>query len=460
MILHESFTRRIYWPLVQKLKREYAAQALKELAELQWKSQDEILSIQWQLVRRVVNKAAQEVPYYRKAYKRIGWDFNNKEFSHEDFLNIPKIEKEEVRDHPSEFLNPNYKGRVTEGSTSGSTGQSLNIYYDGEHSSYSEACRWRAKNWWGVRLGSPHVAIWGRPYTGYKDRMAQQIKSYFMNSLLFSAFDIRQHSLKKIWKKIYRFKPHIIYGYPSAIFALAEYIKNNKLSGNKLGIKVIMITAESSSLEQRSVIEEVFGCRTANEYGCSETGGFVYECPEGNWHISSELTFIEFIGQDGRPVSPGGRGEILLTHLRNNYMPLIRYRVGDIGGPLARKCDCGRNLPLMQVAVAKESDIIRLANGEAYMSGDLLYINKAVMKVYPSSILQFRVTQKTIDLFEIEIVSGAGQLEKAEQLFAQLIRKQWGKNIQIHFTRVTSIEREPSGKLRYFISEIKKNHIS
>lgn len=100
-------------------------------------------------------------------------------------MNIPKIEKEDVRDQLSEFLNPNYKGRITEGSTSGSTGQSLTVFFNIEHESYSEAGRWRAKDWWGVRPGSPHVAIWGRPYTGYKDRIAQHIKSYFMNYLLF-----------------------------------------------------------------------------------------------------------------------------------------------------------------------------------------------------------------------------------------------------------------------------------
>lgn len=458
MSLNQSFTRHIYWPLVQKLKKEHTSHALKELSESQWKSQDEIISEQWQMVRRVVNKAAQEVPYYRQAYARIGWDFNNKEFSYEDFLNIPKIEKEDVRDKLSEFLNPNHKGRITEGSTSGSTGQSLLLYFSGEHESYSEAARWRAKNWWGVRLGSPHVAIWGRPYTGYKDRIAQHIKSYFMNYLLFSAFDIRQHSLKRIWNKIYRFKPHIIYGYPSAIFALAEYTQNNKLPAHELGIKVIMITAESSSIDQRQVIEEAFGCKTANEYGCSETGGFVYECPQGNWHISSELTFIEFLDQNGKPVSPGNKGEIFLTHLRNDYMPLIRYRVGDIGSPLAGTCDCGRNLPLMEVAVAKESDVIQLTNGESYMSGDLLYINKSVMQTYPSGILQFRVTQKALDSFEIEVVPGTGQVEKAEQLFEQLLKKQLGKKVQIHFKRVPSIEREPSGKLRYFISEINKSN--
>ena len=82
------------------------------------------------------------------------------------------------------------------------------------------------------------------------------------------------------------------------------------------------------------------------------------------------------------------------------------------------------------------------------------------MKTYPHSILKFRVTQKTEDLFEIEVVPGSGPVDRAEQLFEQLMKKQLGKNIQIHFRRVPSIEREPSGKLRYFISEVKKNHPS
>lgn len=460
MSLHKSFTRRIYWPSVQKLKREYAARALKELSESQWKSQDELLSEQWQLVRRTVNKSAREVPYYQESFRRIGWDFKNTEFSYEDFLNIPKVEKEDVRDHLSKFLNPNYKGRVKKGSTSGSTGESLTLYYSIEHGSYSEAARWRAKAWWGIKPGSPHIVIWGRPYTGYKNRLSQQVKSYFMNYLLFSAFDIRKDSIKKVWKKIYRFKPHIIYGYPSAIFPLAEYLGENNIPADDLGIKVVMITAESCPLEQRSTIEKAFGCKTANEYGCSETGGFVYECPQGSWHISTELTFIEFLDKKGNPILPGETGEIYLTDLRNDRMPLIRYRVGDMGGPVSGVCPCGRSLQLMNVSLAKESDFIRLADGKILSSEIFDYINLAVMKAHPHSILKFRVTQKTENLFEIEVVPGRGPMEKAEQLFAQLLKKQLGKNIQIHFRRVPSIEREPSGKLRYFISEVKKNHPS
>ncbi len=110
----------------------------------------------------------------------------------------------------------------------------------------------------------------------------------------------------------------------------------------------------------------------------------------------------------------------------------------------------------MKVSVVKESESIYLSNRRKYSSEIFDYINLAVMKAYPSSILQFRVTQKAVDLFDIDVVPGTEQVEKAEQLFKELMQKQLGRNIKIHFKRVSSIEREPSGKLRYFISEINK----
>ncbi len=443
--------------MVQKLKRERAAEALLELSESQWKSKDELLVKQLQLLRRTVNLAIREIPYYRQKFRDFGWDFRNKEFSYNDFLKIPILEKETIRDRVSEFLNPSYSGRVTQGSTSGSTGQSLSLYYSSEHESYSEAARWRAKSWWGIEPGSPHVTFWGRPYSGFKDRLKQSIKSYFMNNLLFSAFDLSEEKLENIWKKIGKFKPSVIYGYPSAIYPLSVYIKETKKPADKLNLKVIMTTAESINSQQRDLIEEVFDCKAANEYGCSETGGFVYECPEGRWHISSELTFIEFLNPDGYPVPPKSNGEIFVTHLRNHYMPLIRYRIGDFGSSLDEICSCGRKLPLMHVSVGKESDIINLSNGKKYSSEIFDYINLAIMKAHPDSIKQFRATQKKFDDFEIEIKTGSGSTKEAKALFESLLKKELGPEVQIHFRVVKEIEREPSGKLRYFISEVNKS---
>ena len=69
----------------------------------------------------------------------------------------------------------------------------------------------------------------------HKDRLSQKAKSYIMNAPLFSAFDLMEESLENIWKKIFRFKPTIIYGYPSAIFPLSVYLKETKKNTQRLG---------------------------------------------------------------------------------------------------------------------------------------------------------------------------------------------------------------------------------
>jgi phenylacetate-CoA ligase len=455
MILQRAFAKRVYWPLVQKIKGENASNVLIWLSKSQWLSRDELFDRQWKLVRKTVNNAARNVPHYQGILKDIAWDFKNKRFSYKDFLKIPLLEKETLRDRMSEILNPFYSGRITKGSTSGSTGTSLSLFYSSEHESYSEACRWRAKKWWKIEPGSPHVSIWGRPYSGHRDRITQCMKSYLMNNRLFSAFDLNEAALESIWKKIYRFKPAIIYGYPSGIYPLSVYIKENKKPADRLNLKVIMTTAESITSHQRKFIEEVFKCKTANEYGCSETGGFVYECPEGNWHISTELTFIEFLDSKGKPLPPESKGEIVVTHLRNHYMPLIRYRLGDFGASLADECSCGRQLPLMIISMGKESDIFNLSNGKEYSSEIFDYINLAIIKSYPESIKQFRAIQDDYDSFEIQIKPGKNGSKRAEALFERLLKDQLGPRIRIRFTAVNEIKREASGKLRYFISKVK-----
>jgi phenylacetate-CoA ligase len=454
MNLGSSFTRHVYWPMVQRVKGEYAVRALQELLESQWKSQEELLADQWRLVQRTVAKAAREIPYYREKYQGVNGELRNGKISYKEFLQLPKVEKKDVRDRVQEFLNPSYQGRVTSGRTSGSTGESLTLYYTTEHESYSEAARWRGKAWWDIHPGSPQLTLWGRPFTGLRDNWLQKIKNSCMNTSLYSGYDIQDAMMQKIWDRLTCIKPEIIYGVPTAMYALARFIRKEGFTADHMGIKVLMTTAESCPDDQRTFMEAVFGCKTANEYGCSETGGFVYECAEGSWHISTELTFIEFLNAEGLPVSPGETGEIFLTDLRNDYMPLIRYRVGDLGTALNGLCACGRQLPRMGVTVCKENDMIRLANGENYMSGELNYISLAVTKAFPAAILQFRVRQKSLNLFDLEFVPGPEFVDQAEVRFCHLMKKCFGNHIQIRMKRVPHIERETTGKLRYFVSEI------
>ena len=106
MGFRKDFACNVYWPFAQKLKRENAEEALKKLRISQWMSRDELYEMQWKLVRKTLNNGAREIPYYRQKFTDIGWDFSNKDFSYADFLKIPKLEKEIVRDQLRDLLFP------------------------------------------------------------------------------------------------------------------------------------------------------------------------------------------------------------------------------------------------------------------------------------------------------------------------------------------------------------------
>lgn len=452
--IHRLFTHHLYWPFAQKLKGLSTGKVLELLNYSQWRKFDRLIDEQWREVQQTVHWAARKVPVYRKYYKNIAWVYSCEHFTYEDFSRLPTIDKETLRDNLNQFIHPTHAGRITTGRTSGSTGISQLLYYDNNHQSYSEAARWRGKSWWGIVPGDPQVVIWGRPFTGIKDRIGQTLKSYLMNTLFISAFDLTSERLRHVWESVCKFRPKIIYGYPSAIYLLASYLEEQGISAPEMSLKVVMTTAESITTDQRLRIENVFGVPTANEYGCSETGGFAYECPQHNWHISCESVFVEFLDHSGIPVAPGCPGQIVVTDLRNKYMPLIRYRVGDIGTAIEGICPCGRNLPVMKVSSAKVSDTVTLQNGATFSSEIFDYINLAVMKAYPKSILQFRIRQKTAEYFEAEIVPGKTNTAKAERLFLKNLKRQLGQDVTIQFIHVREIKREPNGKLRYFISEL------
>src|SRR6185437_1041049 len=91
---------------------------------------------------------------------------------------------------------------------------------------------------------------------------------------------------------------------------------------------------------QRRLVEKVFNCAVAMEYGARDAGLLANECPNGGFHIPAEGVLIEIDAPDST-----GLGEIVVTNLYSKAMPIIRYRTGDVGRLLGGACSCGRGLP-------------------------------------------------------------------------------------------------------------------
>ena len=287
-----------------------------------------------------------------------------------------------------------------------------------------------------------------------KEYLKCMVKKRLRNILVLQPFNLEKRELQKAYDKMVRFKPALIYGLAGSVSRFAEFVLENDLPKIE-GVKAVTSTAETLFEWQRDTIEKAFSCPVINEYGCSEVGSCAFECEHKGLHISDEIVFMEFLNQDGHPCRPGEQGELVATHFFNRYMPLIRYRMGDFGTPLAQQCRCGRSLSLMDLRVGKLTELIRLEKGKVLSSEIFVYIGRALLTKGLHCIKQFRIIQKNPELFVIEIAKKEPYNDQATLVFAELMREKFGIHTAVEFRFVERISPDPSGKIRYFINEMK-----
>ena len=141
----------------------------------------------------------------------------------------------------------------------------------------------------------------------------------------------------------------------TALHAVPSYVTRLREVMDSVGVdprrdtklRVLAIGAEPHSEEQRKRIEEMMGVKAYNSFGMSEMcgPGVGFECPEQNGlHFWEDYYIVEIVDPDTlEPVPDGQVGELVLTTLCREAMPLLRYRTRDLTRVLGRSCPCGRN---------------------------------------------------------------------------------------------------------------------
>jgi phenylacetate-CoA ligase len=155
------------------------------------------------------------------------------------------------------------------------------------------------------------------------------------------------NSLRQI-KFITDFGTTAIHAVPSYLTRLYEVMQEQGVDPRRdTKLKVFAIGAEPHSEEQRQRIQNMFGVKAYNSFGMSEMcgPGVGFECQEQNGlHFWEDYYIVEIVDPDTlEPVPDGEIGELVLTTLRREAMPLIRYRTRDLTRVLGRTCPCGRN---------------------------------------------------------------------------------------------------------------------
>ena len=151
---------------------------------------------------------------------------------------------------------------------------------------------------------------------------------------------------KRQIKFITDFKTTALHAIPSYAIRLAEVFMSEGIDPTSTSLRTLVIGAEPHTDEQRKKIERLLGVKAYNSFGMTEMNGpgVAFECTEQNgMHIWEDCYLIEIINPEtGEPVPDGEVGEMVLTTLDREMMPLLRYRTRDLTRILPGECPCGR----------------------------------------------------------------------------------------------------------------------
>ena len=151
---------------------------------------------------------------------------------------------------------------------------------------------------------------------------------------------------KRQIKFITDFKTTALHAIPSYAIRLAEVFQEEGINPTESSLKTLIIGAEPHTDEQRRKIERMLGVKAYNCFGMTEMNGpgVAFECLEQNgMHIWEDCYLVEIIDPETlQPLPDGEIGELVLTTLDRNMIPLIRYRTRDLTRIIPGECPCGR----------------------------------------------------------------------------------------------------------------------
>ena len=282
-------------------------------------------------------------PFYKQRFAEAGITPDDIQ-SLADLRKIPFTTKQDLRDtYPFGLASVPLEQCTRLHSSSGTTGNPTVILHTKQD--IDEWANQVARNLWMVGLRPTDVFQNSSGYGMFTGGLGFQNGAERLGMLTVPA--AAGNSLRQI-KFIRDFGTTALHAVPSYLTRLKEVMDQEGVDPRRdTKLKVFAIGAEPHSEEQRRRIEDMFGVKAYNSFGMSEMcgPGVGFECKEQNGlHFWEDYYIVEIVDPETlEPVPDGEIGELVLTSIRREAMPLLRYRTRDLTRVLGRSCPCGRN---------------------------------------------------------------------------------------------------------------------
>lgn len=315
-----------------------------------------------------VEYLAANSPYYRRMFGENGIDPAS--IRHiEDLTSVPFTEKKDLQLYNWDFLCCDRSKIVDYVTTSGTLGEPVTFACtekDLQRLAFNEKKSFECA---GLRPGNILQLM-----TTIDKRFMAGL-AYFLGIREMGASIIRVgNGIPELqWDTIQRLKPDAIMCVPSFIPRLIQYAEDHGIDYKSSSIKKIIGIGEGLRDQDFNLnllgrrIKEKWDVELYATYSSTEMGATFSECEYSmGGHVHPELIIVEIIGEDDLPVKDGEVGEIVVTTLGVEGMPLLRFRTGDMAAKRVEQCKCGRWSYRLTPLVGRKNNMIKFKGTTLY----------------------------------------------------------------------------------------------
>ena len=338
------------------------------IPHIETQSLEEIKAFQELKLQEVLQYVTTNSIYYKNLFQEYNIDLS-KINKLEDLQLIPTTTKEDLQRNNDDFVCVPTHKIIDFATTSGTLGDPVTFGLtdnDLERLAYNEAISFDCA---GIKEGDIVQLM------TTMDRRFMAGLAYFLGLRKMKVGVIRVGAgIPELqWDSILKYKPTYLITVPSFLLKLIEYADSHGIDYNNLGIKGAVCIGES--LRNQDFTNSILADKIASKwniklfstYASTEMSTAFTECEHGvGGHHHPELIIVEVLDDENKPVKDGESGELTITTIGVEAMPLIRFKTGDIVKLHTEKCACGRNTLRVGPVVGRKQQMIKYKGTTLY----------------------------------------------------------------------------------------------
>jgi len=338
------------------------------IPEIELKSSQEIKQFQEDELKKLLYYLKDNSTYYQRVFKRQNIQISDIN-TLEDLQKIPVTTKEDLHRYNDDFICIDSSNIIDYVTTSGTTGNPVFFGLsdkDLERLAYNEAISFACSKVTKNDTIQLMTTI---------DRRFLAGLAYFLGARKLGAGIIRVGAgIPELqWDSILKFKPSYLIAVPSFLLKLIEYAENNGITVNSSSVKGVICIGEPLKNQDFSdnvlslKIKEKWDIELYSTYASTEMSTAFSECEfQQGGHHHPELIIVEILDDHNQPVMEGEEGELVVTTLGVETIPLLRFKTGDVIKAHHQPCKCGRNTLRLGPVIGRKKHMIKYKGTTIY----------------------------------------------------------------------------------------------